>query len=134
MFDRNYINRSVDWLGVTNFLGNDGLPWTLNLLDPYDNWGGRGSSTSPNLGSGSRGYSNGFSLNCNSTARILLINHRRIFDNTRSAVHNSCDDILTENRMYLMQSPSTCRNLIRVCLVNRQDNGLDDCWDLSVRQ
>ena len=34
-----YINGSVEWIGVPDFLRNDGLPWTLNLLAPYDNWG-----------------------------------------------------------------------------------------------
>ena len=52
MFGSNYINGSVEWIGVPNFLSNYGPPWTLNILDPYDNCGGRGSSTSPNLGSG----------------------------------------------------------------------------------
>ena len=37
MFGRNYINESVDWLGVPNFLSNDGPPWTLNLLGTYAN-------------------------------------------------------------------------------------------------
>ena len=55
MFGRNYINGSVKWIGVPDFLKNDGPPWTLNLLAPYDSWGVRGSSTSPNLGSGSGG-------------------------------------------------------------------------------
>ena len=34
------MNGSVEWLGVPNFLRNDGPPWTLNLLAYYDNWGG----------------------------------------------------------------------------------------------
>ena len=53
MFGRNYINGSVEWLGVPNFLRNYGPPWTLNLLAPYANWWDRGSSTIPSFG----GYS-----------------------------------------------------------------------------
>ena len=68
MFGRNYINGSVEWLGVPNLLSNDGPPWTLNLLAPYDDWRGRGSSTSPNLGSGSGGYHDGVFINWNISA------------------------------------------------------------------
>ena len=39
MFGRNYINGSVEWLGVPDFLRNYGPHWTLNLLAPYANWG-----------------------------------------------------------------------------------------------
>ena len=39
MFGRIYINGSVEWLGVPDFLRNDELTWTLNLLDPYANRG-----------------------------------------------------------------------------------------------
>ena len=35
IFGRNSNNGSVKWLGVTDFLRNDGPPWTLNLLAPY---------------------------------------------------------------------------------------------------
>ena len=55
MFVRNYINGSVEWLGVPNFLRNDDPPCTLNLLAPYANWGGRGSSTIPSWSSVSGG-------------------------------------------------------------------------------
>ena len=57
MFGRNYINGSIKWLVVPNFMRNYGLPWTLNFLDTYANWGYRGSSTSPNLVSGYGEYS-----------------------------------------------------------------------------
>ena len=63
MFVRNSINGSVKWLGVPNFLRNYGPPWALNLLAPYSNWGKKGSITSLNLGSGSRGYSDSVSIN-----------------------------------------------------------------------
>ena len=63
MFGSISINASVEWLGVPNFLRNDGPPWNLSLLIPNSNWGDRGSSTSHNLVSGSRGYSEGFSIN-----------------------------------------------------------------------
>ena len=32
------INGSVDWIGVPDFLRNDGILWTLNLLAPFANW------------------------------------------------------------------------------------------------
>ena len=38
-FGSNYINESAKWLGITNFLRNDGTRWTLNFLAPYANWG-----------------------------------------------------------------------------------------------
>ena len=134
MFGRNYINGSVKWLGVPNFLRNYGLPWTLNLLAPYANWGGRGSSTSPKLGSGPGGYSDGVSINGNPPVRVLLIFHRRIFEKTRNATRRDGDNILMENRMYRMQSRSTCRNPIHGRVVNRQDDALDDSWYFSVCQ
>ena len=34
MFGINYINGSVEWLGVPDLLRNDGPPWDLNLLAP----------------------------------------------------------------------------------------------------
>ena len=62
MFGRNYITGSVEWIGITNFLKYDGPPWNLNLLSPYYIWGYRGSSTSPNWGSGSGGNSGSTSI------------------------------------------------------------------------
>ena len=79
MFGRNYINGSVEWLGIPNFLRNDGPLWNLNLLAPYANWGYKGSSTILNLVSGYGGYSYGVSINCNCPDRVLPIYHRRIF-------------------------------------------------------
>ena len=55
MFVRNSMNGTVEWLGVPEFLRNDGPPWTLNLLDPYENWEDIGSITNPNWGSQSGG-------------------------------------------------------------------------------
>ena len=55
MFGRNSINGSVKWIGVPNFLRNDGPPWTLNILAPDANLGERGYSTNQNRGSGSGG-------------------------------------------------------------------------------
>ena len=53
IFGRTSINGIFGWLGVPNFLRNDRLTCTLNLLAPYVNLWDRGSSTSPKLGSGS---------------------------------------------------------------------------------
>ena len=134
MFGRDSINGSFKWIGVPNFVRDYEPPWTLNILAPYANWGDRGSSTSPNLGSGSGEYSDGVSINWNCPARVLLIYHRRIFENTRSAAGRARDNLLMENHTYRMQSPSTCRNPIRGRLVNLRDEKWDDCWDLSVCQ
>ena len=56
MFGRNSINGSVEWLGIPDFLRNDGPPWILNLLAPYASWGDIGPSTNPKWGSGSGGH------------------------------------------------------------------------------
>ena len=134
MFCRKYINGSVKWLGIPNFLRNDGPPWTLNILDTYAKWGYRGSSTSPNLGSVSGGYPDSVSINWNCPTCVLLIYQRRIFDNTRSAAHRARDYLLMENCTYRTENPSTCHNSIRGSLVKRQDDALDNLWDFSVRQ
>ena len=59
MFGSNFINGSVNWLGVPNLLSNDEPPWTLKLMDLYNILGDRGSSTRPNWGSGSVGHPGG---------------------------------------------------------------------------
>ena len=110
MFVRNSINGRVKWISVPNFLRNDGTPWTLNLLDPYTNLGGRGSSTSLNLVSGSGGYFDGVSINWNQPTCVLRIYHQRIFENTCSAACRARDNISMENCTYRMQSSSTCRH------------------------
>ena len=75
-------------MGVPDFLRANGPPWTVNILDPYADWGrgGRGGpSTSQNLGSGSGGYSDSVHINWNRLAHDLPIYHRRVFENMRSA-------------------------------------------------
>ena len=134
MFVRKSINGSVEWLGVSRFLRNDGTPWTLNILSPYDDWGGRGYSTRKKLSSGSGGYSGSVFINWNWPASVLPIYHWRICENTCSAARRARDDLLMENRMYRMKISSTCRKPIRGCLVNRRDDALDDLWDVSVCQ
>ena len=89
MFGRNSINGSVKWLGVPDLLRNFWPPWTLNILAPYDNWGYRGSSTSPNWGSGSRRNYGGVSILWNRPARVFPVYHRRVFENTRSAARHA---------------------------------------------
>ena len=134
MFGRISINGSIEWLGVPNFLRNDGPPRKLNILAPYANWGDKGYNTSPNLVSGSRENSDGVSINWNCPAHILPVYHRRIFENTRSAARRTHEDLLMDKHTYRMQSPYTCRNPARGRLVNRQDDVLDDHWDFSVFQ
>ena len=107
MFGRNFINGSVKWLGVPDFQMNDGPPWTLNILAPYANWWDRGSSTSPNWGSGSGGNSEGVSMPWNWPACVLPNYHQMIFENTRSVACCARDDLLMEKCTYRMQNPST---------------------------
>ena len=125
---------STMWLGVPSFLRNDGTPWNLNLMDTYYDWGGRGSSTSQNLSSGSGGYSDSVFINWNRPARVLPIYHLRIFENTHSAVWRAHGNIVMENLTYSMQIPSTCRNPIHGCSVNWKDATLNDSWGFSVHQ
>ena len=113
MFGRNYIDGSVKWLGVPDFLRNDGPPWNLNLLATYDNWGSRGSSTNANWGSGSGGNCNSDSVPWIRPDRVLPIYQRSVFENMRSAARRAHDDLLRENRTYCMHSLSTYRNPIR---------------------
>ena len=134
MLVRKSSNVIVEWIGVPNFPRNDGTPWTPNLLDPYANRGDRGSSTSTNLVSGSGGYSDSVYINWNRPNRVLPIYHQMIFENTPSAARRARDDLLMENRMYRMQSNSTCRNPICGHWVNWRDDSLDDRWDLFVSQ
>ena len=82
MFGRNYINGSVKWIGVPDFLRNYDPPWTLNLLDPHANWGERGSSASTNWDSGSGEHYDGVSITWNRPTRVLPVYHQRIFENT----------------------------------------------------
>ena len=91
MFDRESVNGSVEWLDVPSFLRNDGPPLTLNLLSPYADWGCREFSTSHNLSSGSGGYSEIVSINCNHPARVSPIYHWRIFENTCIAARRARD-------------------------------------------
>ena len=134
MFGSKSMNGSVECIVVPNFLSNDGPTWTLNLLDPCAGWGKRGSSTSLNLSSGSGGYSDSVSINCNRPSCVLPIYYRRIFENSHSAACRARDKLLMENFTYYMQSPYTCGNPIYSCLVKRRDDALDDCWDLYLCQ
>ena len=134
MSGRKLINESIEWLGIPSFPRNDGPPWTLNILDPYADWGGRGSSISQNFSSGSGGYSDSVFINCNRPARVLPIYHRRIFNITCSNARCNRDNLLTGNHSYCMQIPYICCNPIHGSLFNERDDPLDDFWDFSVRQ
>ena len=127
MFIIKSINGSAKWLGGPSFLWNYGLPWTLNLLDPYADWGSRRSSTSQNSSSEYGGYSDSFFINWNQPACFLSIFHQIFFENICSAARRACDNLLMDNRTYRMQIPSTCHNPICGCLVNWRDDALDDC-------
>ena len=134
MFGINSINRSLEWIGVPDFLRNDGPPCNLNLLAPYANWRYIGSSTNPNWGSVSGGDYYGVSFPWNRPACVLPLYHRRIFEITCSSAHCARNNLLMENPTYLMQSPSNCHNPICGHLVNQQDDGWDYRWDFLVGQ
>ena len=51
MFGNFSINRSVEWLGITDFHRTNGPPWTANILSPSPSWETGGSTTNPNWGS-----------------------------------------------------------------------------------
>ena len=55
MFGKNSNNGNSEWMGVPDFIRADGPPWTDNILDPFADWGRRGTSTSHNLISGAGG-------------------------------------------------------------------------------
>ena len=134
MFGRNYINEISKWLGVPDFLINDGPPWTLNLLDSYSNWGDRGSITNPNWGSGYGGITEVFL----SRGIVLPISFQFITRgylktcavmravpvtiSLRRTAHTICKVIP------LVVTPST------VVLVYWQGDGWDDFWDFLVGQ
>ena len=73
MFGTNSINGSFDWLGIYDFLWNDGLPWALNILAPYASWGYRGSIINQNWGSGYGGNYGSVSVLSNRPTCVLLI-------------------------------------------------------------
>ena len=116
------INESFEWMGVPNFLRDDGPLWTANILAPYVNCGRGGTSTSHNLISGSGGYSSSVHINCNRPTRDLPIYHRRVFEKTCSAGRRARDNLPREHRTDCMQIPSTCQNPIHGCLVKRRDD------------
>ena len=97
MSGRKLINESIEWLGIPSFPLNDGPPWTLNILAPYADWGGRGSSISQNFSSGSGGYSDSVFINWNRLDSVLPIYYQRIFENTRSDARRARDDLLMDN-------------------------------------
>ena len=82
------MNGSVKWLGIHNFLKNDGPPWTLNILDPYASWGYIGSSTNPNWDIQSGGGSGSVSVPCNCPICVLPVYHQRIFEK-HAALHTA---------------------------------------------
>ena len=107
MFGRNFINESVEWLGVPDFHRTDGPAWTANILAHHPSWGDRGSSTNPNWVSKSGGYSGGVSISWNFPVHVLPVYHRRFSENTRTPACRVCDDLLRVSCLACMQSPST---------------------------
>ena len=73
MFGWKLNNGNVEWLGAPSFLRSDGPPCILNLLDPYADWGGKGSSTSQNLIIVFGRYSDSVFINWNWHPRVLMI-------------------------------------------------------------
>ena len=96
MFERKSINGSFKWIGIPDFLRENGPPWTSNLLDPYADWGRGVRSNSQNLTSGFGGYSDSVHINWNCPACKLPIYHRRVFENTSSAGRRKCVNLLRE--------------------------------------
>ena len=130
MFSRISINGSVKWLLIPDFHRTDGPTWTDNLLAPCTIWGDGGSTTNPNRGSQSGGYSGSVSVPWNCLVRVLLVYRRRISENKRAAARRVHDNLLRGNCMACIKSPSTCHKPIK----NWRINWRYDEWDDPVDQ
>ena len=134
MFGRNFINGSVECLGIPDFMRTYEHPWTANLLAHYSSWIDRRSSSNPNWGSQSGGESEIVSVPWNRPVCVLPVYHRRNFENMCSSARRVRDDLILDNRTARMQSPSTCCNPIRGRMVNWWDGDWGDLWDEPVDQ
>ena len=128
MFGRNYIDGSVEWVGIPDLLRNDVPPWTANILAPYHSWGYQGPSINLDWGSGFGGNSNSISVLWSLPTRVLPIYHWRVFE--IFAVLRAGPVMISLERtirtackvLPLAATPSA------VVLVNQQDDGWDDLW------
>ena len=134
MFGVNSIIGSVKWLGVPAPLSTYGPPWADNILANSLSWGTGFTSSNPNWGIQPGGPYGSFSARWNSPVRAMPAYVRRSLENTRSAVHCVCDNLLRENCTSHMQMISTSHIILRDCLVNRQDCNWDDLWEYPVYQ
>ena len=122
MFGRNYINGSVEWLGVPDLLRTNGPAWTSNLLDPQTSWGYIWFTTNLNWVSQSGGAYGSFPIPWSRLICVLPVYHCSISENLRAAERRVCDDILQGNCLVRMQSPTTHHNPILTWQVNLRDD------------
>ena len=71
MFGVNYINESIQWLGVPDPLKTDGPPWIDNILDTSPAWGAGGTATNLNWGSQPGGPYGSFSIPLSDPVRTM---------------------------------------------------------------
>ena len=131
MFGRNFINGSVQWLGIPDLLETYGTAYTTILLVPDHSWVDRGCSTNHNWGSKSPHHSKSVSIPWNRPVCIHPVHHRMIFENTCAIVRRFYNNLLRANRLARIQTHTTCRNPIH----NQRvwwDDDWDDIWDEPV--
>ena len=115
MFGVNSINGSVQWLVISAPLRTNGPPWTDNILAPSPACGTCGTDTNTNWCSQHGGPSGTISVLWSGPVRAMPAYICRSPENTRSASHRVCDDLLRENCMARIQSISIFRSIFRNC-------------------
>ena len=94
MFGINFINGSVQWLGVPHFLSTYGPPWTINILAPSPSWRNGGPSTNTNWGSQLGGTYVSVAVPWSGSVCAIPDSVRSSPENMRSAVRRVRDDLL----------------------------------------
>ena len=93
MFRANYINGSVQWLGVSSPPRTDVPTWTDNILAPSPARGTDGTDTNPNCQSHPGGPYDSVVVPWSCPIRSMLAYVGRIPENMRSSARRIYDDI-----------------------------------------
>ena len=94
MFGVNSIYGIVQWLDVPDFLRTDRPPWTDNLLSHSPIWGDFSTTTNTNWGSQPGGPYGSVAVPWSCPVRVILAYVRRSPENTCSAAHRVCNNLL----------------------------------------
>ena len=97
MFGVNPINKSVQWLGVPDFLVTDGIPWTDNILALSSSWVNCGTTTNPNWVSQPGGPYGSATVLWSGTVCVIPAYVLRTPENMCSAAQCVRDNLLQEN-------------------------------------